>query len=72
MDHELLIPHMMVVLTKMIAIMIALGERASLIIWTKSSRFRQTAAYLRRWGPSAPVPRDKQTPDRICLSSTYE
>mmetsp|Transcript_35486 Transcript_35486/g.73024 ORF Transcript_35486/g.73024 Transcript_35486/m.73024 type:complete len:453 (+) Transcript_35486:155-1513(+) len=54
------------------ALAVTRGERASLIMWTKSSSFRQTAAYQQRWGALVPVPRDEKTPDRICLSFSYD
>ena len=48
------------------------GERASLIMWTKSSAFRRTAAYQQRWGPQAQVQPEGSTPDRVCLSYTHD
>jgi len=48
------------------------GERASLIMWTKSPAFRQTATYQRRWGNQAVIKPESGTPDRVCLSYTHD
>ena len=48
------------------------GERASLIMWTKSTVFRRTPQYKNRWGHSATIQAETGTPDRICLSYTHD
>jgi len=54
------------------AMNIKTGERASLIMWTKSPSFRQTAEYQRKWGNYAQIQKEKGDPDRICLSYTHD
>ena len=48
------------------------GERASLIMWTKSPAFRRTDAYKRRWGREAEIRPERGEPDRVCLSYTHD
>ena len=48
------------------------GERASLIMWTKSILFRGTAKYKKRWGTNAVIQKESETPDRVCLSYTHD
>jgi len=54
------------------ALNVQTGERASLIMWTKSSTYRQTASYKQRWGNEARIKPETTTPDRICLSYTHD
>lgn len=54
------------------ALNVETGERASLIMWTKSTVFRRTAAYKKRWGHSATIESESESPDRICLSYTHD
>jgi hypothetical protein len=55
------------------ALNVVKGERASLIMWTKSSQFRESEAYERRWGPAAVLqPEEAGSADRICLSYTHD
>ena len=48
------------------------GERASLIMWTKSAAFRRTDTYKRRWGRLADIQAERGVPDRVCLSYTHD
>lgn len=54
------------------ALNVETGLRASLIMWTKSTVFRRTAAYKKRWGNAATVEAETDVPDRICLSYTHD
>eukprot|EP00802_Teleaulax_amphioxeia_P007501 Tamp_07507.p1 GENE.Tamp_07507~~Tamp_07507.p1 ORF type:complete len:135 (-),score=20.53 Tamp_07507:540-944(-) len=54
------------------ALNVTTGERSSLIMWTKSSSFRQTDVYKERWGRLAVVHKETEQPDRICLSYTHD
>ena len=54
------------------ALNVETGERASLIMWTKSRKFRTTALYKSRWGPNATVEPETGIPDRVCLSYTHD
>lgn len=47
------------------------GERASLIMWTKSPAFRRTATYQRLWEQVVIQP-EAGIPDRVCLSYTHD
>ena len=55
------------------ALNVVAGERASLIMWTKSAKFRQSDEYQKRWGPAAVYQREEEgSADRICLSYTHD
>ena len=54
------------------ALNVVKGERASLIMWTKSPAFRRTDAYKRRWGREAEIRPERGEPDRVCLSYTHD
>ena len=56
------------------ALNVVKGERASLIMWTKSPAFRKTEAFQKRWAALALRQRQAETdsPDRVCLSYTYD
>lgn len=54
------------------ALNIQSGERASLIMWTKSAAFRQTEEYKRKWGAMAKMEAEAGYPDRICFSYTHD
>lgn len=52
------------------------GERASLIVWTKSLLFRKTDEYNRKCGDLVmgrrPFPVENEPPDVVCLSLTHD
>lgn len=54
------------------ALNITAGERASLIMWTKSPAFRRTEAYAMRWGRRARIEKESGDPDLVCLSETHD
>mmetsp|Transcript_87251 Transcript_87251/g.194069 ORF Transcript_87251/g.194069 Transcript_87251/m.194069 type:complete len:195 (+) Transcript_87251:2-586(+) len=53
------------------ALQIETGERASLIMWTRSESFRRTDAYGQMWGAAARGV-EEGPPDLVCLSATHD
>jgi len=54
------------------ALNIKAGERASLIMWTRSDSFRWTPAYNKMWGGGSVKGKEDGPPDRVCLSETHD